>query len=380
MARTTVVLAALLLVPLAASLAHFALSPAPEAADVGRVAAPVAPVVATAEPAAAPAPTKAAEPTAQPAPAPTPAPVGPPEALPSFASPEALLLHDGALVLAAAPSLEWGAGPTTVTPISYGFTVRRAVEAAKLPAAVRAADGARYTLYSADGRACEATAAGLSLFGEETGQHFEPGEDDDGERQPPDVAAAAQELANSAYVLEARLSAAGECAGVWARRADLPAPTVFARAADDPSLTRRVLARLGGAPAIEQLKGERRRWLREQGAEARRGAAPWERFLKDNLAVARWDEVGGDRSFVTAQIKHDEGCGGFFAETALLFELSGDRLTLRPEAGFLDPVALIDADRDGHLEAVTAGGRSLVTRGSDALRFEYSFPAVFCPC
>jgi hypothetical protein len=63
-----------------------------------------------------------------------------------------------------------------------------------------------------------------------------------------------------------------------------------------------------------------------------------------------------------------------------LFELSGDVLTPHADPGFLDPIAVMDVDRDGHLEAVTGDATKLETRGPKPLAFSYSFLSVFCPC
>jgi hypothetical protein len=402
MVRTTVVFAAILLTPLAASLAYLALDASPreptatepEPAPTVVATTPVAPAP---EPATAPvAPVVA--PAPEPAPAPAPEPAGDPELeldpelaqlldeptpepdlsdAQVIASPQALLLHEGALVLATTPDLAWAHGRMKVTKIDDGFNVRRAVKPASLPAALRAADGARYTLYDGDGKTCDAVVADLGLYGEWSEQAFdEPPED--GERR--NIRTLAKELDPSAHVLEARLDIAGTCAPVWARRADLPAPAVFARTADDPTLQARVLDLIRDERSFKRLKAERIQYLRDLSPELRKDEPRWDAFVAANLTVTRWDERSGGRTLLNVQFKYDGGCGGFWAEQAWLLESTGDTLTLRPEAGFIDPLAVFDADRDGRFEAVTDRGRSLESRGSDALGYDYSFPAIFCPC
>lgn len=402
MARTTVVFGAILLTPLAASLAYLALEAPVREPGVTAPAATVAPAPVAVAPTVAPAPPPAPAQTAPavaPAPEPTPTPDSDPElaldpelaglldqeppAEPAAPDPrvlpsqQALLLHDGALVLATGPDLAWGRGRTKITRIDDGFNVRRDIKTASLPAELRAADGARFTLYDRDGKTCDAAVTDFGLYGEWTEQSFdEPRED--GER--PDLRALAKELDSDAYVLAARLDIAGTCAPVWARRADLPAPAVFARAADDPALQARVLDLVRGQRSFKKLKAERIRYLRDLPPESRKDEPKWDEFVAANLVVTRWDERGGGRTLLNAQFTYDGGCGGFWAEQAWLLEMTGDALALRPEAGFVRPIAIFDADRDGHVEAVTGDARTLETRGSDALGYDYSFPAIFCPC
>ncbi len=384
---TTVVFAAILLTPLAASLAYLALESASTEASTVIVAptpasvAPAAPLAPVAAPVAVSPPpaelTTASEPAA---PVEAAAPVEPveEEARPLLAANEALLMHDGALVLAANPSLAWGTGRMKVDPIDAGYTVHREVAIERLPASLQAVIGARYNLYSAEGGICDAQVSGVSLYGEETGQHFT---ESDEKPTRADMREMAKELDNGTYVLEARLAAPDGCTPVWARSADLPPPIVFARGIDDPSLRPRVLEHMKTLRGIRRMSAERRGYLRDLDAEERSKQLPWAAFLDAQLKFVRWDEIGGTRGFVTAQVTHDDGCGGFNPDpVTMLFELNGDILTPHADPGFLDPIALMDVDRDGHLEAVTGDATNLETRGPRPLAFRYSFLSVFCPC
>lgn len=399
---TTVVLAAVLLIPLAASLAYHQLnapteavtvavsSPAPVLAAPATVVAqpPVAPV---SEPVAA----KPVEPVVQPVAAEPVEPVQPvvaaepvepvepivaagDEGAPKFAGREALLLHDGQLVVVTNPDLAWAKGRGTATPIDDGFKVRRPVDPTKLPEPVQAVVGGSFALYSADGSSCVATATGLSIYGQETDQSYA----DEGERMPSRSRARelADELASYAHVVEARLSAPSGCTGIWARSADLPAPIVFARQSDDGRLRVRVRTLLASRPGVLAIENEHRDYLAQMDEEFRRDEEPWEILLDKSFSFERWDEVGGPRSFITAQFSTDDGCGGFSAESAAIFELVGDELVLHSDDGFMDPSALMDIDRDGKLEAVSHNGEALWTRGDGSLARDYSFPATFCPC
>ena len=393
---TTVVFAAILLTPLVASLGYLALDPATEvpAATVAPTpasVAPAAPAIAAPTP-VVPAPaefTKVIEPVApvEPAAAVEPAvPVEPvaavepdqKEARPVLATGEALLMHADELVLATTPSLSWGKGPMKVDPIDSGYAVHREVALERLPASLQAVIGARYHLYSAEGGICDAQVTGVSLFGEERGQYFTESEE---KPTRADMREMAGKLDNGAYVLQARLAAPDGCTPVWARSADLPPPIVFARGIDDPSLRPRVLEHMKTLRGLRSMSAERRAYLRDLDAEERRKQPSWAAFLDAQLKLVRWDEIGGTRGFVTAQITHDDGCGGFNPDpVTMLFELSGDTLTPHADPGFLDPIALMDVDRDGHLEAVTGDATTLETRGPKPLAFDYSFVSVFCPC
>jgi hypothetical protein len=70
-------------------------------------------------------------------------------------------------------------------------------------------------------------------------------------------------------------------------------------------------------------------------------------------------------------------------EALLLHEgqlVVGEALKLHAARGFIDPLALMDIDRDGKLEAITRDGLKLETRGDRSLKRSYAFPATFCPC
>ncbi len=247
-----------------------------------------------------------------------------------------------------------------------------------MPASLQTIIGARYAVYSAAGTRCDAQVEGVSLYTEETGQHFTESD------EPPTLAGMhemAKALNSNAYVLQAKLAVAGDCSPVWARSADLPPPIVFTRGGDDPSLRPRVLKHMKTLRGIRAMGSERRAYLRDADAEERRQAVAWDAFLDAQLKLIRWDEIDGPRSFVTAQVTHEDGCGGFNPDpVTMLFELNGDRLTPHTDPGFLNPIALMDVDRDGHLEAVTDNATHLETRGSQPLAFRYSFPSIFCPC
>ena len=297
---------------------------------------------------------------------------------PVLAGIEALLLHEGQLVTVTSPDLSWAKGSPKVTPIDAGFEVRRAVELARLPASLQSIVGGRFVLYAADGSTCTAEATGLSIYGEETSQEYA----DDGRSRPTrsEAREKASELRSYAHVLEAKLNAAEACTGLWARGADLPAPGRFVRQADDAALGQRVRALFETQAAFITLQTSRNEEVAEMNEEYRSTVPSWAVYLDKSFSYERWNEIDGPRSFITAQFDIDEGCGGFIASAAVIFELVGDELKLHHQRGFINPVALLDIDRDGKLEAITRDGRRIETRGAKSLARRYDFPSSFCPC
>lgn len=381
--RTTAVLATILLAPLAASLAYGSLfrpeAPSVEVAAEAVAPAPVVPVVAAAR-----APEAAGAPEVAPALAPEMEEEEEEEEAaaegPTVMTSAALLFHDRALVAATHPDLGWGQGSLKTKGIEYGYSVRRGVDVTRVPEALRAMVGQRFVVHAADGATCVASATGLSLYGEETSQAYDPDEGSVPTRA--ELKQLGADLGTHAFVVEAKLDA--RCEGVWARRADLPAPIVFRKQADDPALAARVRALVEGHPRLQTIKKGYEEYLAGFSAEERAGWDTWEKIVDRHLRSSRWDELGGSRSFINVQLTYDGGCGGpevfMDGPTTLMLSLEGEALTVLEGEGFLDPMTVMDVDSDGILEAVTHDGRSLETRGSPGLASGYDFPAVFCPC
>jgi hypothetical protein len=173
------------------------------------------------------------------------------------------------------------------------------------------------------------------------------------------------------------------CTGVWARRADLPTPIVFGRRPVAAGERAQVRGLLDTQPAVVALRAERAEYYADMPPEdADAAAAGWSAFLDDTLELAAWDEIGGTRRYVTAQVGSEaEGCDGFGERAAVLFIRDGAALVPQPGPGFLDPRAVMDIDRDGHLEAVTADGHTLESRAeASPLTRHYAFPDLGCGC
>lgn len=131
-----------------------------------------------------------------------------------------------------------------------------------------------------------------------------------------------------AHLLLARLTGNPRCDGLWARRADLPSPTVFAAVElDEPAqaaLTERVLAVIEAQPAVVGLRAAFDAYLAEYARNYDEPAElDWSDFLRSGLTVTRWDELGGSRRLINVELgAGDQGCGDYFTdEGTVLFTL-----------------------------------------------------------
>ncbi|MBL9106938.1 MAG: hypothetical protein JNL82_38915 [Myxococcales bacterium] len=377
----TVVHATILVAPLALALAYIAFTPAPEPVLVhgpGDCAAAVEPAVAVAAPEPPP-----AAPALVVAPAPAPASV----------AGAGVLLFDDRLALSVEPDLTWSKGQLRVHPNDYGVTVSKSVDMTRLPAELVALAGRRFMVYGADGSACATDAGAMSIYARVDGS-VAPW--DDPELDEAEAARALREARSDtwehhAHFLLAR-TGAPRCRGLWARRADLPAAAVYGRRKLDESahdaLAAEIADELDDHPRVLGLRAEYTEWYLDIDAEFRAEHPAWTSFYRDSLVVQRWDEIGGARSYYTVDVgSPGESCSGeFFGHVSFVLSPAADpqpghAWDILEGEGFWRPEAVMDLDRDGRLEAVTAGGTHLETMGSDpALAQSYEIPWYGCPC
>ncbi len=299
-----------------------------------------------------------------------------------------MLLYEGQLVLVTDPDLDWATGRLRSPPNEYGVIASKAVDAAKLPAALAPLVNARVVVYAADGSACTASTGAMTMLGREDGDIFY-----DAEGAPLDAAgllALRKDVFTRAQLLLARQSRVADdgrtrrCEGLWARRADLPAPTVFGLRALDPeselALEQQVLEVIDGLPEVASLRAA---YEADRAGHYAPDAVPvWSAFLDETLTISRWDEIGGSRSFVNVEVGDGgEACSDSFGEQRLLlFALQGGALVQQPEGGFSRPLAIMDLEGDGSLEFIGDGGTALRGPQEDAVLQRYSFPYHGCGC
>lgn len=296
-------------------------------------------------------------------------------------------------VVIARPAEEaWAAGDPVVLSREQA-ALRRAVAKDALPAAHAAWAGRALSVFGRDGAArCRATVAELHVL-----LYYEPHfgtinrwTASDGQGPAPDDAAVAKEAGelgrpDEDLWLVGRLApeGGGACDGaVWARAADRPAATLFAAAAEPDEGRRKA--------ALKHFRGLAA-W---KAAQARYKEHPTEGKGK------RWDEHGGmqpavlvmagpgDVRWVWAGADIDEGCGGFFDELWVIWEVRGEgpKATWTPlviqERGDLwfSPLHAVDVDADGRPEFV--GPDDLVRPvGPTWQRVEDVEPNSYdCPC
>lgn len=399
--RDIVALSAILIAPLAATL--ILTLPSGDAAPVA-----VEPTVAVVE-APKVEPAKVEPPKVEtPPPAPTPEPPAPAdeaEVKPFALAPERdpgqlMLVDDKDLVLHTKPGLTWSSGKVNVVARSAQLIAWQRAVLEQLPAPIRAVAGSTVTVYDGDGSACVAEVGALRVESEQTGEVYlgmEPveGEEFDSAEPPKDRAAVRKYAEEGLKDEHSRLLLARQkaqdgkpCTGVWARRADLPAPAVFGRRelveGDAKALTAKALEAVRAQPEYARVEAAYAERVKEYGPDAQ--LLPWLEFVDRYFTATRWDEVGGPRRFVSVQLDETyEGCGDYFEGTiALLFELQGDALVRLQQPGWLHLTALMDVDRDGVLEGVTSFdlGHKIEAAGPNAsvLRDEYWENYVGCRC
>lgn len=371
----TLIFATILLTPMAVAAVYIAAQPEPEPVVIVReILTPV-----ETPPVEAPQVVETLPIEAAPA-----VPVHTPEPMPLGGA--GMLVHDRQLVLSTAPDLTWSKGQIKAYFGEDGVTASKAVDPRRLPAELQAVADARVVFYDGHGNTCSATTSPnlLRIYGRQDGEVVYPEEGSD-EVTPAQRREVQQQVFAEAQLLLARplppIGDSERCNGLWARRADLPAPAVFGRSRRDPDVTAEILAKIDEQPTVRALAAEYADYRAERQAYDD-GVPTWHDFRKASMTVDRWDEIGGPRSFVNVVIGDGgEACSDMFSSrVAVLFALEEGKLVPQADAGFIDPVALMDLERDGHLEAVTEGAYKLESRGPAGVLQSFDFPYHGCPC
>lgn len=274
-----------------------------------------------------------------------------------------MFVFRGDVVVESAAQEAWGTGKVRSKKTKLGREGRQDVDAAKLPEPLRALEGARVALYGASGKVCEATLKGLGLYG-----LSERGDEDADGGMPSEPA-----------LVAGLTDKQGSCAGaLWARKADLPAPVVYApEAKPDRALVAKVQKAFSEQAAYTQLALAYVQVAKDLGDKT-----PWDKFAAKHFRAQVWAEVGGSRKLVTARVGNDEWirCDAYLTESATaVFEANGDELKAVANSAPWHVDAVLDADGDGNAELLWSRrerNQGLVAAGREekTLR-ELAFPS-----
>lgn len=307
------------------------------------------------------------------------APAEPEAATPEVSAPFAsagasMLVHEGQVVLSTEADIAWARGRLQFdsSEETDTVTVWKEAKRERLPAALRTIVDAGVTLYDVDGNACTAQISGLSVYAREHGLDFYSDY-----QSAPDRATIRARRADAFPQARLLLGAVdGECTGVWARRADLPAPALFAPVipgdSEDAALREQVRRAIARFPEVLAMRAEY-----EADVARRTSDEPmrdWPTYVRDTLALSRFDEIGGPRRIVNVVVGDggDDCSDEFSTQVALLFTLTGAKLAYTAD-GFIEPRTIVDLERDGEFVALTEDGRALA---GDS----FQFPLHGCGC
>lgn len=266
------------------------------------------------------------------------------------------------VVLHAEPDEAWGTGRITLLtarrPMAQVVVTRRAASA--VPAELAAWRGREVHLFDEQGQRCSAHLDELFLLSRvdvHFGTEMTWAGDTDGDGQPDGPPSTLGEIAGSAYGQGLLLVASlreRTCAGLWARAADRPAPTVFASRAPSADESTRAVAAFRGLPAWRTLQTD----YAADGSATPNGK--WDEHDGARPVVRTWVHAASNRQYLTVSGQSSTGgCADFSGHLWAVFEVSGATLVLRSDGArptALVPEAMADVDGDGAPEVITAAG------------------------
>ncbi len=258
------------------------------------------------------------------------------------------------LVLSTEPSEAWATTSPAPTYARWSEVhLRREIDPARLPAEISARLTARFDLFDGTDRKCTAELGVPYLYGDISGDWDYRDQDENGEPDDVDPAAAWTE---GRRLLVAPVIGEGDCTGAtWARNAALPDARVFTRV-DRPGLDRTKLARRAymRLPALEEARAEFEQFQRGAVEEPSSvEPVPLGRRMKST----GWTNRAGDLVAITHWIDGPEfgGCGGVAARWGFA-AVSDDGATVDRvlDGGYTKVQTLLDIDGDGTPEVVTS--------------------------
>jgi len=265
----------------------------------------------------------------------------------------------------------WSSGPPTRSMLDGPWeAIIRKVDAAKLPAPLRAWKGRKVRLFDFSGPVCDGTISGFEHV-RRVVPHFSEKQDWKENKVPEsEIAKSLWDEAAGSDLLLGTVDQGKKCKDAkWARGQSLPAPKMIAPEKADEKLAQKALREFRKLPAWKKVQAD------YQSEDGRKGN--WDEYDNDKPEVKRL----GPLVYVTAQA--GSGCGDFGGRLFGMWEVAGDKLIPRykpDEYDFLNPMAAVDVDGDGVLEILIDEG--ILRRSGD----QYGSPEHLevldhdCPC
>lgn len=332
-------------------------------------------------------------PIAAPIVAPMPAPPAqadaPPERL-AFA-----FVTSAGIVLSGEAEAQWGTGRLRDHAGPGQFRASKKADAAKIPRSLWEQRGRTFDLYGPDGRVCTARLGELSILAQHDGPAlydvFEPHDHDGFMADPPSrrqIRARVWDHPNGGQPwLVADVVSDQSCAGaLWARDADLPAPSIL-RPSDEPSdppsdLGRRRIAELEASQTYAQVRADYEEYRNSLGDRDRESYRPWPELEKRYPAQVRtWRDAAGTARLVELEFGYsDASCGeGVYARITSVDAVTGD--AFEPTERAIGATTIFDADLDGAYEQLHVRNASAPWLASDTLaQGLYVAEGFACPC
>lgn len=313
-------------------------------------------------------------------------------------------VNGAGLVLTTAADRAWGQGRLREHAGPGQFRAAKSADVAKLPAAHVAQRGRSFDVYGPDGKVCTARLGELSVLAQHDGPSLfdvfhgsreerewdpEAGDEDPFEAFEREVHsdkeirakvwASLDPDANRPWLVAPLVSDTSCAGGLWARDAELPAPTVLHVADAPTSITAQRLAAFESSAELADTKARYAEWEREISEDQRDSLATWDAVAAAHPASVReWHDQSSTPRLVELEFgEAPEGCGDYGDTSITAVDLVTDGGFERTSHS-TGPLAVFDADLDGQFELLY--GTTLVSE-TEALRGDTSrFEVFYCPC
>ncbi|MCA9682930.1 MAG: hypothetical protein KC457_12085, partial [Myxococcales bacterium] len=314
-----------------------------------------------------------------------------------------LFVQAGRLVLDTEAGPRWARGALRELPGSEDdFIVSKPLVERAIPARHLDQRGRSFDLYGRDGKLCSATVGELQVIAQYTGPTaddlfeygYDYGDDDDDdddddvleEEEPPEPSKAQilpKVWETQPHWLVADLVPNGDCdfdEVLWARDAQLPAPLLLTRSAQESIVTREYAKVFWASTALAENRDNYLTAYASLDDEERTYTDDWKTMVKSfPLVLVSWLDPHGRPLFVEYQFGGGEVCSAFNAYMEGINQITQD--------GFVEvdsdlrPVAIFDADLDGRFEFYYDIDLGSARVRSETLEMEASVDGdTYCPC